>query len=537
MTMQTQSDDVSVFPEPRAVERIQGYWQPSQKSESGEGARINVHAAGLPDQMSLLRDYLECEQSLLVMQMSDQDADIELSLDLPERPLTDHATAAGLCDEQYHLNITPQKIHLRATTSNGVAMGIQTLRQLFLSCEASCELPCVEIKDEPELAWRGLHLDVSRHFFEVEQIKRFIDLAALNKFNLFHWHLTDDQGWRLPIEGYPRLTEVAAWRAQTMIGHDRERETNPYDGVCHGGYYTHEQIREVVGYAAQRGIHVLPEVDIPGHVQALVTAYPEFGVLGTPPGVREYWGISEHVLNLEPVTMQFIEALIDTLIDLFPFRYVHLGGDEALPGQWANSPQVQKRMKQLGIAAVADVQNHFTQSAAGYLAKAGRCLIGWDEIIEHDCCTENTAVMNWRAGGRTTRRYHAEAAAAGLPVVLAPQTHTYFDMRESADDDRATEGWNADTCLPLQCVYDWQPLVHIQDEHHDCVLGGQAQLWTEYIPDFDHLMYMTYPRACALAQVLWTGPSREDWPTFCRRLLMQLSRLDRFNVDYRHCVL
>jgi hexosaminidase len=383
------------------------------------------------------------------------------------------------------------------------------------------------------MTWRGLHLDVSRHFFDVETVRRFIDLAAFHKFNLFHWHLTDDQGWRLPVEGYPRLTEIAAWREGTLIGHDCDRATNPSDGIPHGGFYTHGDIRGIVAYAAARGIRILPEVDVPGHVQALVTAYPEFGNTGSAPGVRQCWGISDSTLNLEPATFQFLDKVVATLADLFPFPYVHFGGDEARTGEWAASPLIQERKRELALTSDRDVQSHFTSRLVALLKTHGRKLIGWDEIIENDLPDPDTAVMYWRDKENPDHALDVKALEHGHGLVLANWSKTYFDLYQMAGEGMDFEPLAICGHLPLEMVYEWNPLERIPGHLHVGVLGAQAQLWTEYIADCAHLDYMAYPRACALAQVLWTGDEREPFADFESRLATHLSRLDRLAVAYR----
>ena len=395
-------------------------------------------------------------------------------------------------------------------------------------------VPGMVIDDAPALGWRGLHLDVSRHFHDAATVKRFIDLAAYHKFNLFHWHLTDDQGWRLPVEGYPKLGEIAAWREGTLIGHHSIQVETLTDGVRHGGAYTVEEIRDIVAYAAARGVHILPEVDVPGHVQALVTAYPEFGNTGTAPGVRQHWGISENTLNLEPATFVFLEKVVATLVGLFPFHYLHFGGDEAFINEWAASSRIQERKRELGIASDHDVQGHFTAKLRELTRAHGRALIGWDEIIEHDTLPADTAVMSWRDfPEQQALQLDFKALRAGNAVVLASHSQTYFDAYQQAGPGEEFEPLAIGSILPLEKVYGWRPLGNYPAELHDGVLGAQAQLWTEYIPTRRYLDYMTYPRACALAQVLWTGEGRENVADFYQRLAAHLPRLDRLGVHYR----
>jgi hexosaminidase len=517
----------SLLPQPKRVQGMDGEWSCSRPRICA------TPAAALSVQADLLAAYLCDENQVSCARGTPTDCDIHLVLDRSAQHPAHAAASAGFTDESHRLRVEPQRITLAAASPAGLAMGLQTLRQLFSGQRGKLEIPCLELEDAPALVWRGLHLDVSRHFFDSAQVKRFIDVAAFHKFNLFHWHLTDDQGWRLPVEGYPRLAEVAAWRDGTMVGHDKDRKTNPSDGIRHGGMYAEAEIREVVAYAAARGIHVLPEVDVPGHVQALVTAYPDFGNTGRAPGVRECWGIGESTLNLEEGTFRFLDRMVDTLADLFPFTYLHFGGDEALTGEWAASPLIQAHKARLGLAADAEVQDVFTRHLARRAAIHGRRVIGWDEIIEHHLPPAGTAVMYWRAGGKEEGRLDLKALRHGHPVVLANGSHTYFDHYQAVGDDREKEPLAIGGELPWQKVYAWKALADIPGELRPLVLGAQAQLWTEYIPEARQLDYMTYPRACALAQVLWTGEGREDMGAFAARLADHLRRLDRLGVRYR----
>jgi hexosaminidase len=389
------------------------------------------------------------------------------------------------------------------------------------------------LEDAPAFAWRGMHLDCSRHFWCVDDVLRFIDLAALHKFNVFHWHLTDDQGWRLPIEGYPLLTERAAWREGTMIGHDCDRATNSLDGIRHGGFYSHSDIRRVVAHAAARGVHVLPEIDVPGHVQALLTAYPEFGNTGVPPGVRTCWGISPHTLNLEPHTFDFLERVVETVADLFPFPFVHLGGDEAKTGEWMESTRIPERMAELGILDVSCIQPFFTQRLVEMLARRDRRMIGWDEIIEHRAPDSSAAVMYWRDSEKTDLSLDLKALERGNGLVLANWSKTYFDLYQEAGPGRDFEPLAICGRLTIEDVYRWNPLARYPEALATGVWGAQAQVWTEYIPHRPHLDYMVYPRACALSQVLWRGEGREDFSEFMKRLDRHLPLLDRLGVAYR----
>jgi len=528
-----------LLPQPTRLTPADGEWVRTHRAATVPDIRLRISAApteSLIAQTALLAHYLETENHFAAEAGLADGGDIHLALTLAARPLPARLREAGFADEAHRITIAPEQIRIEAASSDGIARGIQTLRQLLSGQRARLRLAGMIIEDAPELGWRGLLLDVSRHFRDAAEVKRFIDLAAYHKFNLLHWHLTDDQGWRLPIEGYPRLTKIAAWREGTMIGFctDKDKEF-PIRHERHGGAYTRDEIRDIVAFASARGVHILPEVDVPGHVQALVTAYPEFGNTGRPPGVRQKWGISSSTLNLEPATFEFLEKVSDTLVALFPFHYLHFGGDEALVDEWAASDKIQQRKRELGLVTDRDVQGYFTARLHELARARGRAIIGWDEIIEHDDPPSGTAVMLWRDASLNQLRLDLKALRDGRPLVLASHSRTYFDHKQAAgtEGDREPLAFEGAPPLPIEDVYAWHPLTDYPEELRDGVLGAQAQLWTEYIPTARQLDYMTYPRACALAQVLWTGETRENWRDFSHRLDAHLARLDRLGVAYR----
>ncbi|HSI08345.1 MAG TPA: beta-N-acetylhexosaminidase [Rariglobus sp.] len=525
-----------ILPQPTNLTLTFGEWVRRHRGHDSPGLRLRVSAApsdNIAAQAALLAGYLNEENHFAAETGSATGGDIHLALTLPPRPLPAKLSDAGFADETHRLTVTSEQILIEAASPDGIARGIQTLRQLLSGQRARLVVPGMIVNDAPALGWRGLHLDVSRHFRDAADVKRFIDLAAFHKFNLLHWHLTDDQGWRLPVEGYPLLTEIAAWRDGTLIGHNEDRSKTATDGVRHGGAYTADEIRDVVAYAAARGVHIMPEIDVPGHVQALVTAYPEFGNTGTAPGVRTRWGISPSTLNLEPATFVFLEKVVETLVELFPFHYLHFGGDEALADEWADSPRIQEHKRALGLVTDHEVQGWFTARLRELTRARGRAMIGWDEIIEHDQPSPDTAVMLWRDSTLNNLQLDLKALRAGNPLVLANHSRTYFDSYHSSGPGQDFEPLALGGNLPVEKVYAWGPLADYPEELHGGVLGAQAQLWTEYMPTRRHLDYMTYPRACALAQVLWTGEGREDVTAFTRRLTAHLPRLDRLGVAYR----
>lgn len=437
--------------------------------------------------------------------------------------------------EGYRMRVTPQGTDLIALTPAGLFYAVQTLRQLFPPALFSAApaagvewtAPCVEIEDYPRFGWRGAMLDVSRHFAPVEFVERYIDLLALHKLNVFHWHLTDDQGWRIEIKKYPRLTGVGAWRSETLIGRMlRGRPDLTFDGIPHGGFYTQADVRRVVEYARQRHVRVVPEIELPGHAQAAIAAYPELGT-GAPVEVARQWGILENnVFNPSEATFRFLENVFGEVTDLFPGEFIHVGGDEVLKKAWQDSPQAQARIKELGLADEQELQSYFIRRMETFLAGRGRRLVGWDEILEGGLAP-NATVMSWRgeAGG-------IAAAAAGHDVVMAPNTFTYFDYFQV--EDRVAEPLAIGGYLPLSKVYDYNPIpveLTAGQAHH--VLGTQFQLWSEYLPTPAQVEYMTFPRACALSEVAWTPPEQKDWASFTARLVPHLQRLDRLMVNFR----
>ncbi|MFP4283705.1 MAG: beta-N-acetylhexosaminidase [Opitutales bacterium] len=437
---------------------------------------------------------------------------------------------AGFFDETYRLSVSEQGVELSSPSAAGLARGIQTLRQLFPSAIYAPDtqrepwvVPCVDIEDRPACRWRGMHLDVVRHFFDVDTVCRFIELLAIHRFNVCHLHLTDDQGWRLEIEKYPKLTEIGSKRKQTLVGHERTRPRQ-YDGVEAGGFFTRAQAREIVAFAARRHVTVVPEIEMPGHSQAAIASYPELGNTGCPIEPRCHWGVSQHVLNVEDATVGFMKDVLDETIDLFPSRFIHVGGDEVPRTQWSESPRAQQRMRELGLTSEDQLQSWFIQQVDRHLAERGRRLIGWDEILEGGLAPGAT-VMSWRGeeGGITTARQ-------GHDVVMAPSSHIYFDHYQSfpREEEPLAIGGMSSTDF----VYSYQPLpAGLEPELHRHVLGAQGQLWSEYIPDRDHLDYMAFPRASALAEALWLEPDAKDYADFLRRLAVHRQRFTQLRVN------
>jgi len=444
-------------------------------------------------------------------------------------------TLKALRDEGYRLEVTPARVTIRALRPAGAFYAIQTLRQLLppaILREAKVtgtawRMPAVSIEDYPRFTWRGMHLDVGRHFMPKEFVKKYIDLLALHKMNRFHWHLTEDQGWRIEIKQYPRLAEVGAWRGQTIIGRPDDDSTKwRFDGQPHGGYYTQDDIREVVAYAQARFVTIVPEIEMPGHSQAAIAAYPELGNTGDTLSPWTSWGVDENILNPGEPTIRFYQNVLTEVMALFPGRWIHIGGDEAPKAQWKASSLAQQRIRELGLKDEDELQSWFTRRMDEFLTAHGRSLIGWDEILQGGLAP-NATVMSWRGtdGG-------ISAARAGHDVVMAPTSHTYFDYYQVADTTR--EPLAIGGFLPLDTVYAFEPVpptLTPSEARH--ILGGQGQVWTEYMPDPKRVEYMTFPRVCALAEVLWTPREGRDYGDFVRRLPHQLERLAVLDVQYR----
>lgn len=438
-----------------------------------------------------------------------QDACIRLELD------------ESLAPEGYTLAVHAQGVTVRASGRAGFLHAVQTLRQLV---QRDGTIPGVEIEDEPRFAWRGAHLDVSRHFMPIEFVRKYIELIAAHKGNVFHFHLTDDQGWRMEISGYPRLTEVAAWRKETVVGH--AREPNGYDGIPHGGFYTRQELVDVVKFADELGVTIVPEIDMPGHMQAAIAAYPELGNTGEPIDVWTSFGVSEHVLNLSPASISFMETVLTEVLSIFPSQFIHIGGDECPTTQWEQSESIAALMEAHSIPDVHGVQAWLNRHLDKFLSQRGRRMVGWDEILEGGLAPGAT-VMSWRGeeGGIT-------AAKMGHDVVMTPGKWTYFDHYQHEDTE--SEPLAIGGMATLETVYGYEPVPpQLNEEEVGHVLGSQFQIWTEYMPGPTEVEYMAYPRGCALAEVLWSPREDRDWESFRTRMERHMGRLTAWGVGAR----
>ena len=432
--------------------------------------------------------------------------------------------------EGYVLDVQADNVFLNGQTPNGVFYGIQTLRKAIPAQTTATDilLPAGVINDEPRFPYRGLHLDVSRHFFPLEFIKEYIDLLALHNMNTFHWHLTDDQGWRIEIKRYPKLTEVGAMRNRTVIG----KNSGKYDNTPYGGFYTQEEAREIVEYARERYIDVIPEVDLPGHMLAALAAYPELGCTGGPYEVCPEWGIFEDVLCIgNDKTFEFLEGVMEEIIDIFPSRYIHIGGDECPRTRWQSCPKCQARIKAEGLKADKNhtaedrLQSYCMTRIEKFLNAHGRQIIGWDEILDGDVAP-NATVMSWRGmeGG-------VKAAQLGHDVIMVPTSYAYLDYYQT--DDLTDEPFGIGGYVPVEKVYSLEPVpATLTAEQAKHILGAQANLWTEYILTPEHAEYMILPRIAALCEVQWTQPEKKDFQDFAKRLVSLMKLYQRDGLNY-----
>ena len=431
--------------------------------------------------------------------------------------------------EAYTLESNAQQILIKASTDAGAFYAVQTLIQLLpFELEKPVpthpiHLPAVSIKDQPRFSYRGMHLDVSRHLFDVKFIKKYIDAMAMLKMNSFHWHLTDDQGWRIEIKKYPKLQEIAAYRDSTLIGHYND-SPRLYADKKYGGFYTQEDVREVIAFAKARHINIIPEIEMPGHAQAAIAAYPELGCTGKEIGVATEWGVFEDIYCPSEATFTFLENVLDEVMELFPSSYIHIGGDEAPKTQWKTSAIAQQVIQENGLKDEAELQSYFIQRMEKYVNSKGRNIIGWDEILEGGLAP-NATVMSWRG---TTGA--VEAAKAGHDVIMTPTSHSYFDYYQSENDDEPTA---IGGFLPLEKVYHFQPIPkELTAEEAKHILGPQGNIWTEYMTTSDQVEYMAFPRMLAMSEVAWTAAENKDYTSFINRVEYFHKKMDALDINY-----
>ena len=443
-------------------------------------------------------------------------------------PALSLAGDSSLAREEYVLDVTRRGIELRGGSVSAVLYGLQSLRQLAFENRGT--IPVVRIHDKPFFAYRGAMLDVCRHFSPIGEVKRFIDILALHKLNVFHWHLTDDQGWRIEIRRYPALTRTGSVRRGTVVGD--HRTSSEYTDEPYGGYYTQDEIREVVAYAAERGIMVIPEIEMPGHAMAALAAYPWLGCTGGPYEVMRTWGVSEDVLCIgKESTLGFLKDVLTEVLELFPSEYIHIGGDESPRKRWTSCPFCQERIRREGLRNEAELQSYLVRRIEEWLRDRGRRLIGWDEILEGGV-SQNATVMSWRG-----TRGGIEAARHGNRVVLVPCDYFYFDYYQTHDParvERETVATGRPDDVPhvtVRRAYEFSPYEGLDDGQRQCILGVQGNIWREYMVDFRQVEHMLLPRLAALAEVAWSC-DRRNFPDFSRRLFRLKELYDQEGYHY-----
>ena len=496
---------INVIPYPQSVEVGKG-------SFKGAGANFNCDQAIDGKSQAIIKEFAD-KITFVSGRICSYATPVGLSKDSDKVKGFIFLRDASLAEEEYSIAISKTNCIVRASSYNGFLYAVQTLKQLtsvniFSETPDPSEkflFPCVRIQDKPRFGYRGMHLDCSRHFFSVEEVKKYLDVMAMYKLNRFHWHLTDDQGWRAEIKKYPKLTEIGAFRNGTVI----KKDWGSNDGIRYGGYYTQEQMKDIVAYAAKLGITVIPEVDLPGHMMGVLAGYPELGCTGGPYEVWTTWGVSDQVLCPGKEDMfTLLEDVFTELMDIFPSEYIHIGGDECPKTEWEKCPACQARIKALGIKAdehhTAEqfLQSYVTARVQKFLNDHGRKIIGWDEILEGELA-DGATVMSWRGtdGG-------IKASAMGFDVIMTPNTYCYFDYYQSQNQDKEPFGIGGD--LPLEKVYGYEPLEGLDAEQQKHILGVQANLWTEYIATPEHLEYMLLPRMTALSEVQWCRPEDKN---------------------------
>lgn len=436
-------------------------------------------------------------------------------------------------DEAYKLSVRKNNIRIEAKTPRGIFYALQTLRQLLppqfeskqKTTDVKWTIPCVEINDEPRYSYRGMHLDVARHFFTKEEVMRYIDLLAYHKINTFHWHLTDDQGWRIEIKKYPRLTSVGSKRSLEYEGYyiDGKRHWK-WSTIPVSGYYTQEDVKEVLAYAKKRFVTVIPEIEMPGHAIAALAAYPQFSCSGGPFDVIGRWGVLDDIFCPTDTTFAFLENILTEVAELFPSEYIHIGGDEAPKTRWKRCHHCQELIKKLGLKNEHELQSYFITRIEKFLNGKGKQIIGWDEILEGGLAP-NATVMSWQGikGGIAAAKQHHN-------VIMSPSSHVYLDYYQA---DQKTEPVAIGGFLPLEKVYGFEPTPkELTPEEAKFILGVQGNLWTEYIATFDYATYMAYPRGAAVAEIGWTAENQKDYNSFIQRLTKIAKHYDSMGISY-----
>ena len=439
----------------------------------------------------------------------------------------------ALAEEEYQLDVTKKGVVIKGGSEKAVFYGLQSLRQVVFHSKGNgskVAVECMSVKDKPHFGYRGNMLDVCRHIFTVEQVKEYIDILAMHKINRFHWHLTEDQGWRIEIKKYPNLTKVGSMRKETAVGLHNKKETPKYDGKPYGGYFTQDEVREIVRYAADRYIEVIPEIDMPGHMVAALASYPELGCTKGPYEVRTRWGISKDVLCAgRESTFEFVEGVLAEILELFPSKYIHVGGDECPKNRWKECPDCQKRIKEEGLKDEFELQSYFIHRVEKFLAKNGRHLIGWDEILEGGI-SKTATIMAWRGAKRGI-----EAAKLGNEVIMTPTHFCYLDYANTTNREKNNEpicgGRNGKRPLTLRKAYSFDPYDQLNEHERTFIKGVQGNMWTEYVPNFNHVQHMVLPRIAAIAEVGWTY-GEKNYDDFARRMHLLRKLYDKCGYNY-----
>lgn len=510
--------DINIIPQPRELHLQDGAFVFDKKTVFVAGEELHKIASIL---MSKFRMAAGWEPAI--------------TSSAPESNYVEFREDSGMDHEAYTLEVTADHIAITAAGYSGYLYGLETLRLLLPAAIESRDLqegvtwavPAVTINDSPEYPWRGLMLDVSRHFFPKDYVLKVIDRLAMHKMNVLHFHLVDDQGWRIEIKKYPKLTGVGAYRVDKEDMHWNARPVpDPSEKATYGGFYTQEDIREIVAYAKDKGVEVVPEIEMPAHVMSAIASYPELSCKGEPIMVPSggVWPITDIYCAGKESTFEFLENVLAEVMELFPSRYIHVGGDEATKTNWKTCPHCQKRIKEEGLADVDELQSYFMKRMERFVSSKGRIMLGWDEILEGGLAPGAT-VMSWRGieGGW-------EASAQGHDVVMTPVSHCYFDYYQGPQD---SEPMAFNAYLPLSKVYEFDPVVDSMSvEQVAHVLGGQANLWSEYIPTTSHSEYMLYPRLNALSETLWSPKEKRDWEDFSSRVQHLFGRYDILGINY-----
>ncbi len=498
-------DVISIIPKPVSTEMALGNFNLSSQTKLWIDNGEELEALG-----NFVSDYIKKSTGIELQ------ATTKMTREVPSSLIQLHIDNNFEHADGYSLKIEPAKILITAKTGTGLFYGIQSFWQLLpIKCVGNCfSLPCLSITDYPRFNWRGMHLDVGRHLFPIEFIKKYIDILSFYKINKFHWHLTEDQGWRIEIKKYPKLTQVGAWRKETMK-----------DGKPYGGFYTQEQIKEVVAYASARYITVVPEIELPGHSQAAIAAYPEYSCTGGPFDVGTVWGVIKDVYCAgNNKTFDFLQDVFDEVLALFPSEYIHIGGDECPKDRWKECPKCQLRIMEEGLKDEHELQSYFIQRIEKYLNNKGRKIIGWDEILEGGLAP-NAAVMSWRGidGG-------IAAAKAKHFAVMSPGTHCYFDHYQGlTNEPKAIGGYTS-----LEKIYSYEPIpAALNEEEAKYILGAQANMWTEYMPTSDYVEYMLLPRLLALSEVVWSPSASKDYKDFTSKIEKHYQLLENKGYNFR----